>query len=90
MITKQEIESLGWKHYATASNGGSMQFQKNKIYSLQYNGENLIFKRKNDAQLKEIAISKVENKEFVPLYKGKPKNIEELKKVLSKLKINEI
>lgn len=41
MVTTKEIESLGWEHYATSSNGGSKSFKKG-LFTIYSNAENFI------------------------------------------------
>ena len=99
MITKEEIENLdGWKLWGAAANGGTLLFAKDKKYTLRFNGNNFIYKEDNDLRLTEIQIelvvlvydetkkSKV-NLTTLELYRGHPKNIDELKNILRLLQI---
>lgn len=53
MITTKEIESLGWKHKATAKNGGSKLFELNS-FTLFSHADNFIHKNKEQCTLSVI------------------------------------
>ena len=87
MVTTQEIESIGFKHVGSSKNGGSKLFtDETKTIILKSNADNFILKNKEDKELEEIIISKIENIEFKTIYKGYPKNLKSLKKILEKIK----
>ena len=102
MITSQEIESIGWKHFATSTNGGSKVFGKDDRYIMKSNVDNFIYKKDNNEKLNEIIIQEVEIKKDVDfsrdlgpnpifneidLYVGEPVDLEELKEIIKKLGI---
>jgi hypothetical protein len=92
MITKKEIEGLGWSVGFVASDGGTLGFiNGDKHHSLRYRGDNFILKKENDPSLTEIIIEKADiiinekgEKDLVcdTLYRGHPKDINELREIL--------
>jgi hypothetical protein len=86
MITTKEIKNLGWKHIATAKNGGSKSFSKDSKYVLTNHSDNFIFQESNDERLNEIEIEKIENRKLVSIYKGSP-SLEELILIFDELDI---
>ena len=94
MVTTAEIQSLGWEHFAIASNGGSKKFKKyvgNRIFILISHADNFLYKQQGPYKeiYKEIIINEMLNwQEFPNLYKGKPKDINELKRIMGELGID--
>lgn len=83
MITTKDLESLGWKVRATAKNGGSKSFSKDKRdYTIWSNADNFIMKNRNSPEFQEIIINKVESRKSVEIWKGIPKDIQDLKRIL--------
>ena len=56
MITTKDLESLGWKHRATAKNGGSKLFHKGD-YKILSHADNFIYERKKSTEYEEITIT---------------------------------
>ena len=77
MITTEEIESLGWKFYSTARNGGSKGFCKGN-YMILSHADNFISK-KEDIKITKIDIN---NRSKLIVWVGIPKDLYDLKKVL--------
>jgi hypothetical protein len=93
MITTKDLESLGWKHRATMKNGGSKLFSKSVdyteriktqtfFYAIQSNADNFIMKGRNSPKFEEITINKVGDRKSTEIWKGVPKDIQDLKRVL--------
>ncbi len=91
MITREEIEKTGWKIFGISANGGSLSLTKKEKYLLYFHGDNFIYKKKNDPRLTEIKLECIELVDdkitTTVLYKGHPKNIKELKKIIEELGI---
>jgi hypothetical protein len=83
MITTKDLESLGWKHKSTAKNGGSKLFYKGE-YSIFNHADNflmrLVFSTKSNFE--EIIINKVGDRKSTEIWKGIPKDIQDLKRIL--------
>lgn len=83
MITTKDLESLGWKKIATAKNGGSKLFSKDgNNYTIWSNADNFIMKNRNSPHFEVIIINKVESRKSVEIWKGIPKDIQDLKLIL--------
>jgi methyl coenzyme M reductase beta subunit len=74
MITTEEIESLGWKFYSTARNGGSKGFCKGN-YMILSHADNFISKKE------DIKITKIDTAALV-VWEGVPKDLYDLKRIL--------
>lgn len=72
MITTKDLESLGWKVRSIATNGGSKLFSKSVDYTIWSNADNFIMK----------GINKVGDRKSTEIWKGVPKDIQDLKRVL--------
>lgn len=86
MISKSDIENLGWTQKMISSNGGTVGFTRgDELYVLTYNGDNFIYKKDCDPRLTEISIYYVNPHplEKMYLYKGNITSIEKLKKVIN-------
>jgi len=79
MITTKDLESLGWKHKSTAKNGGSKLFYKGE-YSIFNHADNFLMKSKPDFEV--IVINKNEIGKSTEIWKGIPKDIQDLKRIL--------
>jgi hypothetical protein len=82
MITTKDLESLGWKVRSIATNGGSKLFSKSVDYTIWSNADNFIMKGKNSPEFEEIIINKVGDRKSTEIWKGVPKDIQDLKRVL--------
>ena len=82
MITTKDLESLGWKVRSTAKNGGSKIFSKSVDYTIWSNSDNFIMKGKNSPEFEEIIINKVGDRKSTEIWKGVPKDIQDLKRIL--------
>lgn len=81
MITTKDLESLGWKHKSTAKNGGSKLFYKGE-YSIFNHADNFLMKRRNSPEYYEITITLKKVSEVVECWRGSPKDIQDLKRIL--------
>ncbi len=95
-MTKEDIESLGWKCVAIARNGGTLEFAwSDQSTLLEYNGDNFIFKKNNPEKLNFIYIKKLNLKkllkekklEFKDLYQGDVSDILVLKNIMLDLNL---
>jgi hypothetical protein len=82
MITTKDLESLGWRVRSIATNGGSKLFSKSVDYTIWSNADNFIMKGKNSPEFEEIIINKVGDRKSTEIWKGVPKDIQDLKRVL--------
>ena len=82
MITTKDLESLGWRVRSIAKNGGSKLFSKSVDYTIWSNADNFIMKGKNSPEFEEIIINKVGDRKSTEIWKGVPKDIQDLKRVL--------
>lgn len=80
MITTKDLESHGWILVSIIRNGGSGLFYKGE-YSILSHVDNLIMKNNNFPEYYEITIRK---KPEVECWKGTPKDIQDLKRILVK------
>lgn len=85
MITKKDIEKLGWKQIAVCANGGSLMFSQDN-HLLHFHGDNSFYKRDNDPRLKEIEIEILySDLSTVTIYKGHPIDVDDLKSITQAL-----
>jgi hypothetical protein len=82
MITTKDLESLGWKVRSIAKNGGSKLFSKSVDYTIQSNADNFIMKGRNSPEFEEIIINKVGDRKSTEIWKGVPKDIQDLIRIL--------
>ena len=82
MITTKDLESLGWRVRSIAKNGGSKLFSKSVDYTIWSNADNFIMKGKKSPEFEEIIINKVGDRKSTEIWKGVPKDIQDLKRVL--------
>ena len=83
MITTKDLESLGWKKIATMKNGGSKVFIKTFRFFIISHADNFIMEKKQSPEYEKIRINKVGNyREPELIWKGIPKDIQDLKRIL--------
>jgi hypothetical protein len=94
MITTKDLESLGWKHSSTATNGGTKLFMKGLYtekdrpyinyyqYHIFSNADNSIMKNRNSPDYEKITINKVGPGKSTEIWVGIPKDIQDLKRIL--------
>jgi hypothetical protein len=82
MITTEDLESLGWKVRSIVKNGGSKLFSKSVGYTIWSNADNFIMKERNSPEFEEIIINKVGDRKSTEIWKGVPKDIQDLKRIL--------
>ena len=58
-LTSVQIESIGWKHYGTARNGGSKIFSFDKRFTLEFHGDNFYKVQNQSADLNNIEIQEI-------------------------------
>lgn len=88
-LTKEQIESEGWHHAATASDGGTMIFGRDKYFTLSYHGENGYYKAHKPELLTRITVSKINSEDLSrdTLFQGEIKSINEFKTLMKWLNI---
>ena len=88
MITTKDLESIGWKVICIYKNGGSKSFTKDKNHTICIwsNADNFIMKKRNSPEFEQLVINKVESTQgtvkSVEIWKGIPKDIQDLKRIL--------
>lgn len=89
-MSSEDIESLGWKEWGAARNGGTLIYGwKDGLTVLHYNGDNFIYKKDNLKMLDIIEIKRIVKKDltFDLLYRGSCYTREELATLMESLKI---
>ena len=90
-LTEKQITDIGWVKCSTIRNGGTIQYRwKETNTCLEYSGGNFIYRNEDPIKLRSIAITELNMKKmnFESLYRGECKSINELKTLMTWLKIN--
>lgn len=98
MVTTKDIESLGWEHYGTMSDGGSKVFSRpnmsvnGRYIRITNHADNFIYEKNDPDKLVEIEIDEVlmkDGKVQAPkrIWKGMPFDVNHFKAILIELKI---
>lgn len=90
MVTTDQIESLGWKHKATARNGGSKVFAKG-LFTLYSHADNFTYKGTEYAvgpytsrSQDEITLSKISDGRAQELFVGRVETLDKLIEIIVK------
>lgn len=89
MVTKQDIETTGFKLAGAASNGGTLLFAYKDRFVIEYHGENFIYKKDYPEKFDKIQIKEIQlpSLKFKTLYDGKCDSEQDLKDIIKKLSI---
>lgn len=88
MITKQNLEELGWKLFGASSDGGTLHFGKiinSNHFTISYKGENFLIKKYTPERLTEFELKVINkiNLKFDLIITFNTDNLEEFQKIIN-------